>query len=157
ASGTADRFRSTPLRSQPQRIGRRIAADRSRAPRGSVSMRVSAASILLVEFLSAGAFAQGIARTSLDASGGDADGASTSRSITSDGRYVAFASDATDLVAGDGDGTTDVFLRDLVNGTTTLVSVDMTGADSDGDSTAPWLDSDGDVVAFASVATDLVA
>jgi len=50
-------------------------------------------------------------------------GASSARRITPNGRYVLFESDAEDLAANDGNGRTDVFVRDLKTGTTTLVSV----------------------------------
>jgi Tol biopolymer transport system component len=60
-------------------------------------------------------------------SGAQANGSSgsgTSYSISVDGRYVAFSSDASNLVAGDAWVGTDVFVRDRQNGTTELVSVD---------------------------------
>jgi len=50
--------------------------------------------------------------------------------MSADGRFVAFSSDANDLVANDTNGGTDVFVRDLQAGTTTLVSVNRAGTDS---------------------------
>ena len=44
------------------------------------------------------------------------------QSVSSDGRYVAFSSNASNLVANDTNGKPDVFVRDLVTGTTRLVS-----------------------------------
>ena len=83
---------------------------------------------------------------------GNAD--SDSAAMTPDGRYVAFVSAASDLVAGDTNGIRDVFVRDLVAGTTTLASV---GAQlSQGRSEAPLITSDGRYVAFFSTATNLV-
>lgn len=93
-------------------------------------------------------------RVSVDAAGGDAEGRSSTPSMSADGRYVAFQSDAPDVVAGDGNGQDDVFVRDLAAGTTVRASVDAAGGQSDGSSTAP--DIGGDRVAFTSWASDLV-
>jgi hypothetical protein len=83
---------------------------------------------------------------------GNAD--SDSAAMTPDGRYVTFVSAASDLVAGDTNGIRDVFVRDLVAGTTTLASV---GAQSSqGRSETPLITSDGRYVAFFSTATNLV-
>ena len=66
-------------------------------------------------------------RVSVDVAGADANGASESPSVSADGRFVAFASSATDIAGGDpADG--DVFLRDRTAGTTTLVNPDHPGA-----------------------------
>ena len=72
------------------------------------------------------------ARVTVDTGNGDPDSASYSPSISANGRYVAFLSDATDLVAGDGNGIRDVFVRDRQSGTTTRVSVNTTGGDPGG-------------------------
>ena len=76
--------------------------------------------------------------------------------ISADGRFVAFASLASDLVPGDTNNTTDVFVRDLALGTTERVSVASGGSQSDGYSTFPAISADGRFVAFQSVATNLV-
>src|ERR1041385_3351135 len=62
-------------------------------------------------------------RVSVGSAEEEGDGGSAWPSISSDGRFVAFHSDATNLVAGDSNGSTDVFVRDLQSGTTSLVSV----------------------------------
>jgi hypothetical protein len=78
--------------------------------------------------------------------------------ISADGRYVAFKSYASDLVATDTNGDYDVFVRDLQTGTTTLVSVNSTGTDSGNDESGnPVISADGRYVAFKSYASDLVA
>jgi Tol biopolymer transport system component len=61
-------------------------------------------------------------RVSVTNSGAQANDESWDVAISSDGRYLAFASDATNLVAGDTNGKTDIFLRDITGGTTTLIS-----------------------------------
>jgi Tol biopolymer transport system component len=97
------------------------------------------------------------ARVSLANGGDQPDGPSASPTLSADGRFVAFASDATNLVAGDTNQTTDVFVRDTVAGTTGRVSVSSTGAQANGPSFAPSLSADGRWVAFHSTATNLVA
>ncbi len=77
-------------------------------------------------------------------------------SISDDGRYVAFASDATNLVPGDTNGQPDVFVRDMVANTTTRISVSSAGVESDGDSRYPTMTPDGRYVVFQSLATNLV-
>src|SRR5437867_2845951 len=69
-------------------------------------------------------------RVSLTESGGQANGSfALSPRISADGRFMAFASDATNLVAGDSNGLIDVFVRDRVAGTTERVSVATGGAE----------------------------
>ena len=78
-------------------------------------------------------------------------------SISADGRFVAFASDATNLVSGDTNGAADVFVRDRQAGTTERVSVDSAGNQaSGGDSLRPAISADGRFVVFHSDATNLV-
>ncbi len=95
-------------------------------------------------------------RVSLDSSGGEGDDFSGSPSISADGRFVAFESWATNLVAGDTNVAADVFVRDRSTGITTRVSVDSSGAEADGVSREPWISTDGAAVAFFSRADDLI-
>lgn len=92
---------------------------------------------------------------SVAAAGGEALGASGSPSISSSGRYVAFGSDASDLVPDDSNGVPDVFVRDRTAGTTTLVSVGPGGVPADGASELPSISANGRVVAFLSRARNL--
>ena len=95
---------------------------------------------------------------SVGVGGADSNGDSTSPAISADGRYVVFESQATNLVAGDDNGGTDVFRRDLVNGTTELVSWNFAGtAPASGWSTKPSISANGRLVAFQSTAADVVA
>lgn len=96
-------------------------------------------------------------RVSVDTGGADANGRSLHPSISADGRFVAFDSSATDLVAGDGNGLVDVFVRDSASGSTVSVSEDQTGGDSNGGSSSAWITPDGGFVAFVSSASDLVS
>ncbi len=76
--------------------------------------------------------------------------------LSSDGRYVAFSSDADNLVPGDTNGTEDVFLHDIKTGTTTRVSVSTNGIQSNGESDSPAISGDGRYVVFNSEASNLV-
>ncbi len=76
--------------------------------------------------------------------------------ISADGRFVAFPSDATNLVLGDTNNTTDVFVHDRRTGTTERVSVSSSGGQSDGFSEGPAISADGRFVAFHSNASNLV-
>ncbi len=83
-------------------------------------------------------------------------GNSSEPAISSDGRYVAFSSSATDLIASDTNNSSDVFLRDLQTGSTVLVSVDVTGlGEGNGNSLTPQISADGQHVLFFSLAKNL--
>ena len=78
-------------------------------------------------------------------------------SVSANGRFVAFYSDADDLVPNDTNGFGDVFVRDLIAGTNILVSVNTNGsASGDGLSTDPAISSNGQYVVFTSSADNLV-
>ncbi len=85
------------------------------------------------------------------------DSSSSGPSISADGRLVAFASGAGNLVAGVQPLTTSVFLRDRVASHTKLISAGYAGAPENGASTQPALSSDGQFSAFQSGSTNLVA
>ena len=95
-------------------------------------------------------------RVSVDSAGNQANDYSYSPSISGDGRFVAFQSEATNLVPGDTNNTSDIFVRDLSTNTTTLVSVSFSGDRAIGGSISPSISADGRFVAFASVASNLV-
>ena len=95
-------------------------------------------------------------RVSVDSSGTQANDESFYPQISADGRYVAFRSDASNLVSGDTNGVSDIFVRDLQTGTTERVSLDGTGAQGNGDSFGPSISGDGRFVAFRSDSSNLV-
>jgi Tol biopolymer transport system component len=96
-------------------------------------------------------------RVSVDSNGNESDGYSYSPYLSPDGRFVAFLSRATNLVAGDTNGKDDIFVRDRQLGTTERVSVDSSGNECNGHClNAPTMSLDGRYVAFDSVATNLV-
>jgi hypothetical protein len=82
---------------------------------------------------------------------------STAQSISADGRFVAFRSAASNLVAGDSNGVDDVFRKDLVTGELALVSTAKSGEIGNGSSTGLAISADGRFVAFSSRATNLVS
>src|SRR5688572_6131880 len=84
-----------------------------------------------------------------------ANGASTTPLISSDGRRVIFESAASDLVAGDTNGTGDIFVFNTQSGSTILVSADASAAgNANGASESPSISDDGRFVAFAKRATN---
>ena len=95
-------------------------------------------------------------RVSVDSSDKEADGDSVLAAISPDGKFVAFSSLADNLVAGDTNGQYDLFLRDLVAGTTTRISTNSNGLEVDGGSFDPAISGDDRYVAFDSAATNLV-
>ena len=89
----------------------------------------------------------------LDTASGN--GASLNPVVSSNGQYVAFVSDAANLVASDNNGERDVFWRDRTSGITRLVSRTASGASGNADSDAPAISADGRYVAFHSRANNL--
>lgn len=79
--------------------------------------------------------------------------------VSGDGRFVVWASRASNLVAGDTNGVADVFVRDRQSGTTTRLSVNSGGAQANGESglAGTAVSYDGRIVAFDSSASNLVA
>ncbi|MCP4305171.1 MAG: calcium-binding protein [bacterium] len=97
------------------------------------------------------------ARVSTGIGGAEANGDSSHPAISADGRYVTFASEATNLVAGDTNGIADIFRVDTTTGTTVLVSATTTGGFPTPVGSAPGSDypdisADGTAVAFVSTA-----
>ena len=76
--------------------------------------------------------------------------------LSADGRYAAFTSRASNLVPDDRNGVSDVFVHDLLTGLTARVSVSADGAEADGASFVSGISGDGSVVAFTSLAGNLV-
>jgi Tol biopolymer transport system component len=106
-------------------------------------------------------------RASVDSAGVEGNGfSSLNPSISADGRFVAFDSDATNLVAGDTNDRRDAFVHDLLTGVTERVSVDSAGNQGNNQSVGPGIrggptfgpeiSGDGRFVAFDSIATNLV-
>jgi RTX calcium-binding nonapeptide repeat (4 copies) len=98
-----------------------------------------------------------VATSGAQSNANDGNDTLTRLSISNDGRYVAFVSAASNLVAGDTNGHSDVFVRDTTNDTTIRVSTATGGAEADRDCFSPRISGNGRFVAFSSHATNLVA
>ena len=98
-------------------------------------------------------------RVSVDSSGNEGNGSSYFPSISSDGHFVVFVSSSNNLVHGDTNGKSDVFLHDLQTGVTNRISVDSSGNESNSSSSvfrSPSITADGRFIAFDSEASNLV-
>jgi Tol biopolymer transport system component len=95
-------------------------------------------------------------RISVASSGAQGSSSSNRPSISGDGQYVAFQSDATNLVSGDTNSATDIFVRNRTSSQTTRASVVSGGIQSNGTSGNPAISRDGRFLAFESGASNLV-
>ena len=95
-------------------------------------------------------------RVSISSTGNQGNQNSYTPSISADGRFVTFESDASNLVPGDTNNNLDIFVRDLSMNTTTRLSVDSTGNQGNNDSEFPSISANGQKVAFSSFASNLV-
>jgi Tol biopolymer transport system component len=97
-----------------------------------------------------------VVRVNQPPAGGNSNGQVTEYArVSADGRFVAFASPASDLVAGDNNGVSDVFVRDMNSNVIERVSIGSNGEQALGQSFNPWISGDGRFVAFASLGTQL--
>ena len=96
-------------------------------------------------------------RVSIASDTTQADADSFSPAISSDGQFVAFQSDATNLVLNDTNSNSDIFVHDRQTDSTERISVATGGAQGNGDSFFPAISADGRYVAFSSEASNLVA
>lgn len=95
-------------------------------------------------------------RVSVDSSAIEGNGNSFLASVSNDGRFVSFASEASNLVANDTNGVQDIFVFDRLSATTTRVSVDANGIEANGNSLHSSLSDDGTLITFDSEAGNLV-
>ncbi len=98
-----------------------------------------------------------IVRASVSTGGAEANGSCDEPSISSDGRFVAFSSSATNLVSGDANARRDVFLRDLQTNQTSLVSVSTGGVQADENIYNPQISANGNYIVYETSASNLVA
>jgi Tol biopolymer transport system component len=108
---------------------------------------------LFVKDLQSGA----IQRVSTDAAGAESNGYNDQPRFSSDGRHVVFQSYASNLVAGDSNGTGDIFVKNLQSGAIQRVSADAAGVQGNSDSGYAQFSADGRTVLFQSLASNLVA
>jgi len=98
-----------------------------------------------------------ITRISVDSTGNQSNNTSKRSSTSGDGRFIAFESDASNLVPNDTNSSTDIFVKDRQTGEVTRVSLDSNGAQANEGSGGAAISSDGRFVAFISDASNLVA
>lgn len=116
------------------------------------------AALLLMLIISAVAVGGGVIyRPATDSSGNEGNGGSQGGSVTSNGRFVIFESGATNLVSGDTNGATDIFIKDTSNGAISRISTDASNNQLNGSSRAPKISPDGQFVVFESDSTNAVA
>jgi flagellin-like hook-associated protein FlgL len=97
-------------------------------------------------------------RVSTDSQGNQGTGSAQVTTISADGRYVGFLSTSSTLVAGDTNGTTDSFIKDMMTGATQRISLTNSGSEATGGaSTIIDLSADGRYALFNSFATNLVS
>lgn len=101
--------------------------------------------------------ASSVTRVSVAASGAQADDRSAASKISPDGRYVGFNSRAANLTPASGNGSYQVYVKDLTSGAVSLLSADALGGLGDGDSLMQDFSFDGRFVAVSSRASNLVA
>ena len=95
-------------------------------------------------------------RVSLDSAGNQANEGANNPSISVSGRFVAFSSRASDLVPGDTNNTSDIFVRDTLTNTTTRVSLDSAGNQANDFCLGMSISADGRFVAFSSYSSNLM-
>jgi len=100
---------------------------------------------------------EGTSRISVGPAGRQANNESFDAAVSASGRYVAFSSEATNLVPGDSNDAFDVFVRDRRTDVTSRVSLRSGGKQGNSHSSDPAISGDGRYVAFTSSATNLVA
>ena len=98
-----------------------------------------------------------VRRINLSQQGNQANAGSANPAISANGAYVAFSSDATNLVLGDNNGFSDIFVVNTLTGAIALVSSSSTGLQANGSNFKPAISATGKFVAWESSATNLVA
>ena len=132
---------------------------RRRAARGALIAALLLPSAAVLVFVTPASADPYVAATNLvsAATGGvQGDGGSSGATISADGRYIAYYSDATNLVAGDTNLSPDAFLFDAVTGTTTRISTATDGAQANSGSYLPAISADGRYITYSSDASNLV-
>ena len=113
--------------------------------------------IVLIALAAPGmAAAQTTERVSVNSAEVEGNDASDTTALSADGRFVAFISEADNLVAGDVNGQADIFVRDRQTGTTEQVSVSSDEEGGNDSSDDPRISPDGRYVVFSSYSDNLV-
>jgi Tol biopolymer transport system component len=95
-------------------------------------------------------------RVSVDSDGNQQTSSGETHAFSSNGRFVAFSTNAANLVPGDTNGQDDIFVHDMKTRRTTRVSTSTAGAEADGPCYGPSISTNGRWVSFSSSASNLV-
>lgn len=114
------------------------------------------AGLMMVALSTSAALAQSTTRVSVDSAGVQGNQGSGNPVCSSDGRYLAFHSNATNFAPADTNGEEDIFLHDRQTGRTNRISMSSAGAQGNDYSSDPQISADGNYVVFESRATNLV-
>lgn len=99
---------------------------------------------------------QSTTRISVDSNGAQANSTSWFASVSEGGEFIAFQSGATNLVPGDTNGMSDIFVKNTITGVTEQIDVDVNGVQSNHNGWEPAITPDGRYVAYQSGATNIV-
>jgi Tol biopolymer transport system component len=102
------------------------------------------------------AFSHRTRRVSIGSSCRDADGPSSNPAISADGRHVAFVSEASNLTSASSLSGAQIFVRDMETGAIEMVSRTPAGRPGNARSTSPAISNDGLVIAYQSLASNLL-
>jgi hypothetical protein len=101
-------------------------------------------------------FGQSTTRISVDANGAQANSTSWLASLSEGGEFVAFQSGASNLVPGDTNGMSDIFVKNTITGAIERIDVDVNGVQSNHNGWSPQITPDGRFVVYESGATNIV-
>lgn len=135
-----------------------VRTSRPSARRGVTAFALSCSAVLSSALLSGVVPAEAgtIDRISVNASQKQGNADSYLMTMSSDGRWIAFSSDATNLVPGDTNNWADIFLRDHQTGAVSRINLGPGGVEADSAAVCPVISDDGSVVVYASWAKNLV-
>jgi Tol biopolymer transport system component len=122
-----------------------------------LSVSIALAMIVLTAAATAFADPPGMtSRVTIGSAGEQTTSSSSGASVSATGRFVAFTSTDSSLIAGDTNSSRDIFVRDRKRGTTQRITVDSSGTQANSHSAWPFLSATGRYVVFDSLATNLV-
>lgn len=120
----------------------------------NVTAQLAVALVAVLAFINPGA-SSALTNSLLPLSSGDQANITSDYSITPNGRYIAFSSDKSDIISGDTNSKSDIFVRDTLSNTTTRVSVSSSGTQANDYSGTPIITNNGRYILFQSAATNL--
>jgi Tol biopolymer transport system component len=161
--GKAKAHKRANLLKESKRVGKKAKGKGARGQKKIICLSTAMLILGMTSFLVFGdGFAAGetqvgdTVRASLTQTGQEANGRSLHPQLSADGRFLVFASEASNLVPGDTNGTRDIFRKDLITGELLCCSTSASGEIGNGESYWPSISADGRYVAFDSNSNNLV-